>query len=292
MTCGSGRSDPRIDAATIFGEINHHASQFEFISGQAPVPCTFAEMMPTLINPILGGGTNSQEGLTLMAIGETLRSSGVDALVYPSARSDAFVVCDDGRCKSFGGWCMVNLTHHDGSDRKQYVVTDPSPWGWTRLPYGVQLHEPSDDPAHLGTLLVDGVVEAARRNYSHQVGSLQVCKDMFGPLFAAMCPYEAYHMARYIFRWVNQALADVPRERYERAFKGGCGLILRNGRQKFADEMKWIDDRVLDDGDAKAALERLAVVRAEIEATIPEDSEVRTIFGAAAELELALLVLT
>ena len=61
--------------------------------------------------------------------------------------------------------------------------------------------------------------------------------------------------------------------------------------EKEADELKWIYDQLAAGGSLEDAVSRVAGVVGKIEATIPEESEVRLIFGAAADLELMLLIL-
>ena len=64
---------------------------------------SFQELIPTLAVQIHGGGN----GATRIA-GQWLRSLGADALVYPSARSDASVTVARGEVTSFYGWCLVD----------------------------------------------------------------------------------------------------------------------------------------------------------------------------------------
>jgi len=63
----------------------------------------FQELLPTLAVQIHGGGN----GATRIA-GQWLRSLGADALIYPSARSDASVTVSSGEVTSFYGWCLVD----------------------------------------------------------------------------------------------------------------------------------------------------------------------------------------
>jgi hypothetical protein len=62
----------------------------------------FFDLVPTLMDPALGGTGETH------AIGSWLRSSGVDALIYPSARSDVSVVIRDGELQQWQGWNLID----------------------------------------------------------------------------------------------------------------------------------------------------------------------------------------
>lgn len=79
----------------------------------------FQELLPTLVVQIHGGGN----GATRIA-GQWLRSLGADALVYPSARSDARVTVSDGEVTSFYGWCLVD---YRGADPARVQTFDLTP---------------------------------------------------------------------------------------------------------------------------------------------------------------------
>ncbi len=61
-------------------------SRFHLENGVPPVPEDFWSMLPTLINPDLGGGSPADTGSTLMMVGHWMRQHDVNALVFPSAR--------------------------------------------------------------------------------------------------------------------------------------------------------------------------------------------------------------
>ena len=67
-----------------------------------PPDATFINMLPWLMIRDNGG-----DGLT-NAIGSYLRNIGVEALIFPSARSDAYVEFRDGELTDFGGWNLVD----------------------------------------------------------------------------------------------------------------------------------------------------------------------------------------
>lgn len=66
-------------------------------------PGGFTDMLPALVHPEFGGS-----GVT-KGVGSWMRLMGVDALIYPSARSDAHVRYDEaGALSGFHGWNLVD----------------------------------------------------------------------------------------------------------------------------------------------------------------------------------------
>ena len=43
------------------------------------------------------------------AIGAWLRKAGVEALIFPSARNDTYLIMDSGRATAYGGWNLVDF---------------------------------------------------------------------------------------------------------------------------------------------------------------------------------------
>jgi hypothetical protein len=66
------------------------------------VPETFAQLLPVIASRETGGGMVFGQ-----AVGQWLRRHGVDAFIFPSARSNAFVKVRDGSPVEWGGWNMV-----------------------------------------------------------------------------------------------------------------------------------------------------------------------------------------
>lgn len=62
----------------------------------------FQQMLPALLDQIVGGSVASQ------VIGADLRRIGAEALIYPSARSDTFVIMQDGLMTDWFGWNLVD----------------------------------------------------------------------------------------------------------------------------------------------------------------------------------------
>lgn len=82
----------------------------------------FCDMLPTLMHPELGG-CDATHG-----IGSWMRTNDrVNALIYPSARSDAQTSLLDGRLVGFSGWNMVDYRGADDIASTE-VVVDHEPW--------------------------------------------------------------------------------------------------------------------------------------------------------------------
>jgi hypothetical protein len=73
-------------------------------------------MLPTLVGPGLGGS----EATSL--IGSYLRTHGVQALIYPSARFNTWVQVQDGVPVDYGGW---NLVDYRNAPCSQLPAFDP-----------------------------------------------------------------------------------------------------------------------------------------------------------------------
>jgi hypothetical protein len=73
-----------------------------FLTKDGGTATEFYDLVPTLMDPTLGGRPETH------AIGSWLRSSGVDALIYPSARSNASVDIHNGKLVAWHGWNLVD----------------------------------------------------------------------------------------------------------------------------------------------------------------------------------------
>jgi hypothetical protein len=84
-------------------------------------PKDFTHMLPALVYPEYGGS-----GVT-KSVGSWMRLAGIDALVYPSARSNAGVDYDpSGHLSSFHGWNLVDYRKsHYIPDRQMHLDDDP-----------------------------------------------------------------------------------------------------------------------------------------------------------------------
>lgn len=117
----------------------------------------FVHLLPTLLASEHGGDHFTN------AIGAFARQSCINAIVYPSARSNCSAVQRDGTLISAQGW---NLVDYRGAPAlSQHCTVDISK-GWpTRFPSGATItHQP--DGEYKGSWRVEGLVEWHR----HQVG--------------------------------------------------------------------------------------------------------------------------
>lgn len=98
----------------------------------------FEEILPELLALALGGST--PENRRLQAIGSYLRASGVQALVYPSARTDVAVRYRDGQLVSWHGW---NLVLYGTSPASDAIYIDLGGWE-TQFPPQVEFERARD----------------------------------------------------------------------------------------------------------------------------------------------------
>jgi hypothetical protein len=113
----------------------------------------FPHLIPALISPVPGGGMF--DGISQYA-GHWLRTHDIQALVYPSARTDASVLIRDGQIEDHRGW---NLVDYRGAppptiDVMLNVSVGPPP----SLPAGVSIIlPPPAEPSLRGSFTVRGL---------------------------------------------------------------------------------------------------------------------------------------
>jgi hypothetical protein len=124
---------------------------------------TFLHLLPHLTSPNTGGDKLTD------AIGRHLRRYGVNALIFPSARSNCRVAYDQGRCTDFHGWNMVDYRAAPSLGGRTFVDVDPAaPMPW----------RPRDeDPASLDALTakgwrIDGIEESTTRTMNELLEKL------------------------------------------------------------------------------------------------------------------------
>ena len=126
--------ETRVDACTIENVIDlrlPHTRQWffdhfkngegHFLIKSGGTAREFYDLVPTLMHPALGGNDVTH------AIGSWMRSSGVNGLVFPSARSDASVTIEDGELVNWRGWNFVD--YRTSRDLPATEVTN-SAGGW------------------------------------------------------------------------------------------------------------------------------------------------------------------
>jgi len=192
-------------------------SRFHLENKRPPTPASFSDMLPTLLNPDLGGGNPGTTGSTLQSIGFWLRHNGCAALIYPSARADLSVIFDQGEMVNWTGW---NLVLYEGSNTLRgatYARIDHSPWAWVRLPEGVQAHVPAEGTKHAGSFAVSGMVDYSAREYIGQVEALKTARRIHGwegehgnP--GLLSRSRAFFIGVLALRWLRLAINGTPAE--------------------------------------------------------------------------------
>jgi hypothetical protein len=123
---------------------------------------SFYDLIPTLLDPAQGGSTFHQ------AIGAWLRTNGVNALIYPSARRDVHISTRGYDVLSFDGW---NMVVYEGSGEANYKNSFGLQASW--------LHED-----HIGHITweersnsrkwsVSGIVATQRQKWQDEITNLE-----------------------------------------------------------------------------------------------------------------------
>lgn len=110
--------------------------------------CSFYEMLPALTRLDSGGGWETR------GVGHWMRCTGVNALVFPSARCDVGVTIRESVMEDHYGW---NLVDYRGTPKPPISdkLVDVSPW-FTEVFKGVTI-EISSIPSLVGSFVVRGV---------------------------------------------------------------------------------------------------------------------------------------
>jgi hypothetical protein len=113
----------------------------------------FPQLLPALLNPVSGGGMF--DGIS-QYVGHWLRTHDINALVYPSARTDASVLIRDGQIEDHRGWNLVDYRDalRPAIDVMLNVSVGPPP----SLPPGVSIVlPPSTEPSLRGSFTIRGL---------------------------------------------------------------------------------------------------------------------------------------
>ncbi len=157
-------------------------SRFHLVNGRATAPASFWKMLPTLMNPDLGGGNPGTTGSTVQLIGHWMRQHQVGAFIYPSARCDVTALFQNGELHEFYGW---NLVHYEdcepiyGRANIHVITFDPSPWAWVAFEDGIKLHV-APDGEMTGSFKVDGVVNYWAKDHIRQIKALETARSIHG----------------------------------------------------------------------------------------------------------------
>ena len=192
-------------------------SRFHFENGDPPVPADFWAMLPTLINPDLGGGNIGDTGSTFVMIGHWMRQNDVAALIYPSARCDCNAVLENGELVSSQGWNLVDyrdasLPMEDAARATTFVI---SPWAWQHLPADVRLHLAESSSRLAGSFAIQGIVNYWARDYLGQLKALDIARSHHGQepprseraKPADGLPHRVFQIGTLILDWLRRLLA-------------------------------------------------------------------------------------
>jgi hypothetical protein len=111
----------------------------------------FLAMLPTLMANDIGGNDLTN------AVGSLLRNHGVDALVFPSARSNVFTEFNEGKLVRWGGWNLVDYWDADRMANERILWKQAE---WVRFvdPRQRFTRAPLDSP-QAGSFRAWGIVE-------------------------------------------------------------------------------------------------------------------------------------
>ena len=118
---------------------------------------SFRELLPTLMSPTVGGSVFHD------SLGVWLRRHGCFGLVFPSARRNARVHCDDQEITGFDGW---NFVVYDGAPRpEQEPMFGVEPKWLTEYDAGIRVEDWCDLPRRWS---VTGAEEGEERRYQNE----------------------------------------------------------------------------------------------------------------------------
>ena len=155
-------------------------SRFHFENAAAPVPKDFWAMLPTLMNPDIGGGNPADTGGTLLMIGHWMRQAQVGALVFPSARCDVAAVFQNDNLEHWQGWNLLDFRESPLLPRGQVITFVMSPWAWVNLPDGVKVDVAKTGSEFAGSFVVQNMVNYWALDYTGQLESLKIARAKHG----------------------------------------------------------------------------------------------------------------
>jgi hypothetical protein len=115
-------------------------------------PNTFGGLLPILLQSEHGGGHPFIQG-----VGAWLRSHGVDALIYPSARCNSSVSVVDGRVHSYSGWNLVDYRGANATSWQQHFGRTLT-WRNKLIEHSVEINYTASGPEK-GSWSTQGIAE-------------------------------------------------------------------------------------------------------------------------------------
>jgi hypothetical protein len=126
---------------------------------------SFYEMLPALMHLNLGGGEETR------GVGHWMRHTGVNALIFPSARCNVGVTIQDSQLADNYGWNLIDYRVNPASPISNKII-DLSPW-FSEVFRGIKIVV-SNRRELLGTFGVTGVEEFHRDLFYKRLESRRV----------------------------------------------------------------------------------------------------------------------
>jgi hypothetical protein len=120
----------------------------------------FLQLLPTLLTQQHGGSQSTD------AIGAQLRAEGVAALIYPSARYNAYAQFEAGRLERFAGWNLVDFRGASGA-----LNSAPPKHLPLVMNSGLTIEVPTAQVLGYGSWKVRGIVERTTRRQERRLRS-------------------------------------------------------------------------------------------------------------------------
>ncbi|MCG3157230.1 MAG: hypothetical protein DKINENOH_03862 [bacterium] len=277
-------------------------SRFRLVSGRAPRPKVFFDMLPTLMNPDIGGGKPSDTGSTVQAIGYWMRNNKVSAFIYPSARCDVFVEVENGELVNFGGWSLVDYRSIEQDKAIDTHTYDYSPWCWVKFPEGVSVGVADNHSIHSGSFYINGVVNYWAKDYLEQIRSLEVMytelkglksSDSIHHEKSEITYYETWKIGIYIIRWLRLVLLKTEFEEVLKSMRLLKGLALLHNFYYTLGEIEEIFHDLNREGNLEKALRDSILLSGKIANYFQrwDKEEHEQIINTAVDFELLILLL-
>lgn len=114
---------------------------------------SFYALLPLLTFHPRGGNPITE------AIGSWLREIGVNALIFPSARTNTHLHMENGSIKYFQGWNLVDYRNAPKPEKKLRIIQDPSSYIDTRKPFHYSTADPVIHQNWKGSFQIRGITE-------------------------------------------------------------------------------------------------------------------------------------